>query len=343
MMIVMKSKATEDEIKHIVGKIEEAGAKAHLSQGKYKTIIGAIGDITLIDRDVLKGFGGVEDVVPISKPYKLVSLEFKREPTEIKVGDTVIGGDNFTVMAGPCSIENEKQAFEAAKVVKKAGAHILRGGAFKPRTSPYSFQGLGEEGLKILKNISDETGLPVVTEVLDPRDADLVAEHADILQIGARNMQNFVLLTEAGATKKPILLKKSFSCTIEELFMAAEYILKTGNEKVILCERGIRTFENYTRNTLDLSAVPLIKSLSHLPIIVDPSHATGKRELIEPLSLAAMTVGAHGIIVEMHPFPEEALCHGPQSVTSVQFEEMMGKIKNLAKFLGKQGNFNGQS
>ena len=343
MMIVMKSKATEDEIKHIVGKIEEAGAKAHLSQGKYKTIIGAIGDITLIDRDVLKGFGGVEDVVPISKPYKLVSLEFKREPTEIKVGDTVIGGDNFTVMAGPCSIENEKQAFEAAKVVKKAGAHILRGGAFKPRTSPYSFQGLGEEGLKILKNISDETGLPVVTEVLDPRDADLVAEHADILQIGARNMQNFILLTEAGATKKPILLKKSFSCTIEELFMAAEYILKTGNEKVILCERGIRTFENYTRNTLDLSAVPLIKSLSHLPIIVDPSHATGKRELIEPLSLAAMMVGAHGIIVEMHPFPEDALCDGPQSVTSVQFEEMMDKIKNLAKFLGKQGNFDGQS
>ena len=343
MMIVMKSKATEDEIKHIVGKIEEAGAKAHLSQGKYKTVIGAIGDITLIDRDVLKGFGGVEDVVSISKPYKLVSLEFKREPTEIKVGDAVIGGDNFTVMAGPCSIENEKQTFEAARIVKKAGAQILRGGAYKPRTSPYSFQGLGEEGLKILKNVSDETGLPVVTEVLDPRDADLVAEHADILQIGARNMQNFILLTEAGATKKPILLKKSFSCTIEELFMAAEYILKTGNEKVILCERGIRTFENYTRNTLDLSAVPLIKSLSHLPIIVDPSHATGKRELIEPLSLAAMMAGAHGIIVEMHPFPEDALCDGPQSVTSVQFEEMMDKIKNLAKFLGKQGNFDGQS
>ncbi len=343
MMVVMAGKATEEQIKHVVDKIEQSGAKAHLSQGKYKTVIGAIGDITLIDRDVLKGFGGVEDVVSISKPYKLVSLEFKREPTEIKVGNAVIGGDNFTVMAGPCSIETEEQAMQAAQVVKKAGAQIIRGGAFKPRTSPYSFQGLGAEGLKILKNISNETGLPVVTEVLDPRDAELVAENADIMQIGARNMQNFTLLTEVGATKKPILLKKSFSCTVEELFMAAEYILKTGNEKVILCERGIRTFEPYTRNTLDLSAIPLIKSLSHLPIIVDPSHATGKRELIEPLSLAALAAGAHGIMVEMHPAPEEALCDGPQSLTSAQFNELMEKVKKLAKFLGKQGNFDGTS
>lgn len=339
MMVVMKGQATEDQIKHVVAKIEEAGAKAHLSQGKYKTLIGAIGDIEQIDREAIKGFAGVENVVRISKPYKLVSLEFKNEPTEIQIGDCIVGGNHFTVVAGPCSVETEEQVRATAQVVKKAGAHILRGGAFKPRTSPYSFQGLGAEGLKILQTVSAETGLPVVTEVLDPRDVELVAESVDVLQIGARNMQNFTLLTEAGATQKPILLKKSFSCTVEELFMAAEYIVKTGNEKVILCERGLRTFEPYTRNTLDLSAVPLIKTLSHLPIIVDPSHATGKRELIEPLSLAALAAGAHGVMIEVHPSPEEALCDGPQSLTSVQFEGLMKKVKPLAKFFGRQGNF----
>lgn len=337
MMVVMKNQATEEQVKHVIAKIEEAGAKAHLSKGKYKTVIGAIGDTEQIDRDALKGFAGVENVVPISKPYKLVSLEFKTEPTEIKVGDCIIGGSNFTVIAGPCSVETEEQVLTTAKIVKQGGAKMLRGGAFKPRTSPYSFQGLGAEGLKILQMASKETGLPVVTEVLDPRDVELVASSVDVLQIGARNMQNFTLLTEAGATRKPILLKKSFSCTIEELFMAAEYVIKTGNEKIILCERGIRSFEPYTRNTLDLSAVPLIKTLSHLPIIVDPSHATGRRELIEPLSLGALAVGAHGIMVEVHPSPEEALCDGPQSVTSTQFLEMMKKIKSMAQFLGRWG------
>ena len=337
MMVIMKNQATEEQVKHVIAKIEEAGARAHLSEGKYKTIIGAIGDTEQIDRDALKGFAGVENVVPISKPYKLVSSEFKSEPTEIKIGGCTVGGNNFTVIAGPCSVETEEQVMATAKVVKESGAQIMRGGAFKPRTSPYSFQGLGPEGLKILQTASAETGLPVVTEVLDPRDVDLVAESVDILQIGARNMQNFTLLTEAGATQKPVLLKKSFSCTIEELFMAAEYIVKTGNEKVILCERGLRTFEPFTRNTLDLSAVPLIKTLSHLPIIVDPSHATGRRELITPLSLASLAAGAHGIMIEVHPSPEEALCDGPQSLTSPQFKDLMSQLKPLAKYLGKEG------
>ncbi|TET52591.1 MAG: 3-deoxy-7-phosphoheptulonate synthase [Actinobacteria bacterium] len=337
MMVVMKNTATEDQIKHVIEKIEEVGAKAHLSKGKYKSVIGVIGDTQQIDREVLEGFLGVENIVPISKPYKLVSSEFKAEPTEIKIGDAILGGNHFAVIAGPCSVETEEQVVAAAKAVKEAGGQILRGGAYKPRTSPYSFQGLGVEGLKLLDIASKETGLPVVTEVLDPRDIEVVASSAAILQIGARNMQNFTLLTEAGATQKPILLKKSFSATIEELFMAAEYIVKTGNEKVILCERGIRTFEPYTRNTLDISAVPLIKTLSHLPIIVDPSHATGKRELIEPLSLATLAAGGHGVMIEVHPAPEEALCDGSQSITITQLKELMEKIKPLAKFLGKQG------
>ncbi len=335
MMIIMKNEANKADIDHVISKIEESGAKAHLSQGKYKTVIGAIGDIEQIDREAVKGFSGVESVVRISKPYKLVSSEFKNEPTEIKIKDCIVGGNNFTVIAGPCSVESEDQLRASAQVVKEAGAHVLRGGAFKPRTSPYSFQGLGAEGLKMLKLVAGEVSLPVITEVLDPRDIDLVAEHVDILQIGARNMQNFNLLTEAGATGKPVLLKKAFSCTIEELFMAAEYILKTGNEKVILCERGIRTFEPYTRNTLDLSAVPIIKKLSHLPIIIDPSHATGRKELIEPLTLAALAAGAHGAMIEMHPAPEEALCDGPQSVTSVQFKEIMEKVRPLAQFFDR--------
>ena len=335
MMVVMKNKATEEEIKHVIEKIEEVGAVAHPSYGKYKTVIGAIGDREQITSVPFKAMPGVEDVVPISKPYKLVSREFKSEDTKFKVGDAEIGGNNFTVIAGPCSVETQEQVSEAAKAVKKSGALLLRGGAYKPRTSPYSFQGLGEEGLEILKKAKKETGLPIVTEVMDTRDVDVVAENADVMQIGARNMQNFQLLTEVGKTKKPVLLKKGFGNTVEDLLMAAEYVVKAGNEKIILCERGIRTFEKATRNTLDISSIPLLRQLSHLPVIVDPSHATGRRELIEPLSLASIAAGAQGLLIEVHPNPEAALCDGPQSIAAKQFDELMKKIIELAKFMGR--------
>lgn len=335
-MVIMKTGASEDEIQYVIKKIEEIGAKAHLSKGKYKTVIGCIGDREQIVKLPFKAYPGVEDVLPISKPYKLVSREFQVEDSEFDVSGVRIGGSNFTVMAGPCSIESEDQVLKTAKIVKEAGASILRGGAYKPRTSPYSFQGLGEDGLKMMARAREETGLPIVTEVLDTRHVDTVAKYADILQIGARNMQNFNLLTEVGRIKKPVLLKKSFSCTIEEALMAAEYIVKGGNTKVIICERGIRTFESYTRNTLDISAVPLLRNLSHLPVIVDPSHATGRRELIEPLCLAALAAGANGVIVEVHPNPEQALCDGPQSLTTNQFQEMMEQLIALAKFLGQK-------
>jgi len=333
----MKTKASEDQIHYVVKKIEEVGAKAHLSKGKYKTIIGAIGDREQIVKLPFKAYPGVEDVLPISKPYKLVSREFKPEDTIIDVGGVKIGGSYFAVMAGPCSIESEEQVMRSAEVVKKAGAQILRGGAYKPRTSPYSFQGLGEKGLKMMAKAREVTGMPIVTEVLDTRDVATVAKYADILQIGARNMQNFTLLTEVGKLKKPILLKKAFSCTIEETLMSAEYILKGGNTKVIICERGLRSFESATRNTLDISAIPIIKSLSHLPVIVDPSHATGKRDLIKPLGLAALAAGADGLMIEVHPAPEEALCDGPQSVTSTQFDDCMKSIISMAKYLGLKG------
>ena len=336
MMVVMRADATEGQIKHVIEKIEEVGAIAHASYGKYKTVIGAVGDREQITNIPFKAMGGVESVLTISKPYKLVSREFKSEDTEIKIGGAVIGGNNFTVIAGPCSVETQEQISKTAKAVKAAGAKLMRGGAFKPRTSPYSFQGLGEEGLKLLEQGRKETGLPIVTEVLDPRDMDVIAESADVLQIGARNMQNFLLLTEAGKTGKPVLLKKGFGTTIEELLMAAEYIIKTGNEKIILCERGIRTFETYTRNTLDISSIPILRKLSHLPVVVDPSHATGIKDLIEPLSMAALAAGAHGVMIEVHPNPEEALCDGPQSITIEMFNDIMKKLMPLAKFLGRK-------
>jgi len=336
MMVVMKEGATEEQIEHVVEKIKSVGAEAHISKGVRKTVIGIIGDKEAVRAIPLEAFPGVEKVVSILKPFKLVSREFRPEDTVIKVGDVEIGRDNFTVIAGPCAVETEMQTIESARAVKKAGAKLLRGGAFKPRTSPYSFQGLGEEGLKILAKAREETGLPVVTEVLDVRDTDLVAEYADVLQVGARNMQNFLMLTELGRVNKPILLKRSFSATIEECLMAAEYIVKSGNPNVIICERGIRTFETYTRNTLDISAVPAIKSLSHLPVIVDPSHASGKKELIMPLSLAALAAGADGIMVEIHPNPEEALCDGPQALTFDAFSQLMVQLKPLAQALGKK-------
>ena len=329
MMIVMKDGASDVEIQHVVDRLEKVGAKAHISRGKYKTVIGAIGDREKFITLPWEAFPGVEKAMPILKPFKLVSREFKAEDSVIEVGPAKIGGGHFAVMAGPCSVETEEQMVETAKLVKKEGGSILRGGAFKPRTSPYSFQGLGLDGLKMLATARQETGLPIVTEVMDPRDVPAVEEYADIIQIGARNMQNFLLLKEVGLQKKPILLKRGFSNTIEELLMAAEYVVSSGNHNVILCERGIRTFETFTRNTLDISAIPAVHSLSHLPIVVDPSHATGKKELIESLSLASLASGADGILVEVHPNPEEAWCDGPQSLDFNGFAHLMRQIKSL--------------
>jgi 3-deoxy-7-phosphoheptulonate synthase len=336
MMIVMKKEATQQDIDHLVEKLRSVGAEAHISKGVLKTVIGAIGDKDSIRALPLEVFPGVEKVIPILKPFKLVSREFRGEDSLIKAGSVTIGGDFFTIIAGPCAVESEEQLMSTAKAVKSGGAHMLRGGAYKPRTSPYSFQGLGEEGLKMLAAAREETGLPIVTEVMDVRDLDLVAEYADVLQIGARNMQNFLLLTELGKVRKPVLLKRSFSSTVEEFLMAAEYVVTNGNPNVILCERGIRTFETYTRNTLDISAIPLIRNLSHLPVIVDPSHATGKRDLVSPLCLAALAAGAHGVLVEVHPNPEEALCDGPQSLDFASFQAMARELASLAEVMHRK-------
>lgn len=335
MMILMRDGATGDEVEAIVEKLHEVGAEAHLSRGEYKTIIGAIGDRDRISQIPFEALPGVESVIPIMKPYKLVSREFHPEGTVVEIGEAELGGKSFEVIAGPCAVESEEQMVQAAKAAKAAGATVLRGGAYKPRTSPYSFQGLGEEGLKLLSMSREITGLPVVTEVVDVRHLDLVCEYADMIQIGARNMQNFLLLREVGLQPKPVLLKRGLSNTVEELLMAAEYVVRGGNAKVVLCERGIRTFETATRNTLDLSAVPLVKNLSHLPIVVDPSHATGKHELIAPLSMGALAVGADGVMVEMHPNPRAALCDGPQSLAFDEFDDLMRELKTLAPALGR--------
>ncbi len=335
MIVVMSPKATETEINEVMNFIKEKGFKIHLSRGKERTIIGVIGDDRYLLKDALLAKPGVEDVVSILKPFKLVSREFHEEDTVIKVKDTIIGGGTFTVIAGPCSIESKSQIQEVAWAVKEAGAKVLRGGAFKPRTSPYSFQGLGVKGLEYLALAGEETGLPVISEALSPTAIDVVAEFVDIIQIGARNMQNFTLLTKAGKTKRPVFLKRGMMSKIEEFLLAAEYILLGKDcEKscdVILCERGIRTFETYTRNTLDISAVPLIKKLSHLPIFVDPSHATGVRDLVAPLALSSLVAGADGVMVEVHPNPEKALSDGAQSLTIPMFSDMMKKIKELER------------
>ena len=336
MMVVMKEEATEEQVQHVIDKLEKSGLGAHLSRGQFKTVIGVIGSREAISKVPLEAFPGVEDVIPIQKPYKFVSREFQSEDTVIDVNGHKIGGDTFAVIAGPCSVESEEQMVLAAKKVKAAGATFLRGGAFKPRTSPYSFQGLGEAGLKMLATARDETGLPIVTELLDVRDVDVIAQYADVIQIGTRNMQNFILLLEAGRAGKPVVLKRGFGTTVDELLMAAEYIVKGGTRQIILCERGIRTFEKSTRNTLDLSMIPISKHLSHLPVIVDPSHATGKSALVEPMSLAALAAGAHGIMVEVHPNPEEAWCDGPQSLDLDTFAKLMEKIKPIAAVLGKK-------
>jgi len=331
----MKSDATKDQVSEVQIALKKAGFDTHPIVGVERTVIGAIGDKSGLDIRTIEMLPGVSEIVPIRKPYKLVSREIHNEDSIIKISDTVsIGGKlPVVVMAGPCSVENEAMIIEIAHKVKAAGATVLRGGAFKPRTSPYSFQGLGETGLKYMAKARAETGLPIVTEVMDTRDVLLVAEYADILQIGARNMQNFNLLKEVGKTKKPILLKRGPASTIEELLMSAEYIFSEGNPNIIFCERGIRTMENYTRNTLDLSAIPVIKSLSHLPVIADPSHGTGIWSLVEPMALAGVAAGAHGLMVEVHPNPKSAQSDGPQSLTYENFDKLMDKVSQIEKVI----------
>jgi 3-deoxy-7-phosphoheptulonate synthase len=312
------------------------GHKVHISRGENRIILGVIGDVENLASVPFYAFNGVEEIIPIVKPYKLASRELKDFDTIIKVNNVIIGGKEVVMMAGPCVLENEKQIFETARYVKALGVKILRGGAFKPRTSPYSFQGLGEEGLKLLAQAGKETGLPVITEVMSVNQIELVGKYADIFQVGARNMQNYILLKELGKTKKPILLKRGMSATIEELLLSAEYILSQGNYEVILCERGIRTFENYTRNTLDLSAVPALKRLSHLPIIVDPSHATGKWRLVSPMTKAAIAAGADGLLIEVHPDPKSSLSDGTQTLRFDTFTQLMKEIKPIIQAIGRE-------
>ena len=336
MIIVLKSGSTQADVDYISEKLNEKGLKVHISQGEERTIIGAIGDERILREAALAAYPAVEKVLPILKPFKLASRDFHKEDTRITVGDSIIGSNEISVIAGPCSVETREGLLEVAKSVKKSGAKILRGGAFKPRSSPYAFQGLGEEGLKYLAEARDETGLKIVTELMDPRDAELVDRYADIIQIGARNMSNFNLLKEVGKLKKPILLKRGLSSTVKEWLMSAEYILDEGNMEVILCERGIRTFETETRNTLDLSCIPLVQSMSHLPIVVDPSHAVGRVDLVAPMCMAAVAAGADGLLIEVHENPEDALCDGPQSLKLEDFASMMKSIKSLAKALGRE-------
>ncbi len=336
----MKKNVTDQQVDNVVEWIASVGYKTHLSRGVERTIIGAIGDDR--GKTQLKSaefLPGVEKVVPILKPYKLASREVRDGNTVIKIGDFEIGGPNFIVMAGPCSIESEEQLMESAYIAKKAGAHVLRGGAFKPRTSPYSFQGMEEEGLKLLKMVRERTGMPVITEVMNTMDVDLVEAYTDIIQIGARNVQNFPLLKKVGQAKKPVLLKRGLMTTIEELLMSAEYILSSGNEQVMLCERGIRTFETATRNTLDISAVPVLKELTHLPVIIDPSHAAGYSKYVIPLTRAAVAVGADGLLVEMHPEPEKAISDGAQSLRPEQFYQMMEEIKVMERVMRTEISF----
>ncbi|MGO0122428.1 3-deoxy-7-phosphoheptulonate synthase [Desulfothermobacter acidiphilus] len=337
MIIVMAHNASESDIAEVVRRLETAGFKTHLSRGVERTIIGAIGDKSRLAEIPLEALPGVEEVIPILQPYKMASRAFRAGRTVVQVGeDVAIGGEQVHVMAGPCAVESREQLLEAAARVKEAGATILRGGAFKPRTSPYAFQGLGTKGLELLAEAREKYGLKIVTEVMDIRSLPVVAEYADIVQIGARNMQNFDLLKEVGKIDKPVLLKRGPASTIEEWLMAAEYILSSGNMKVILCERGIRTFEPYTRNTLDLSSVPIVKHLSHLPVIVDPSHGIGRWQFIPAMCRAAIAAGADGLLVEVHPNPAEALCDGAQSLTPSLFAQTMAELEKVARAVGRK-------
>ncbi len=333
MLVVMKHSATQEEIDRVVSVIKKLGFTPRPIPGGHRVSIGILNNPGAVDAAMFLGLPGVKDAIPITKPYKLVSREFKPEDTLVKLGDVTVGQGFFNVIAGPCAVESEVQAMTIAKVVKKSGAQLFRGGAFKPRTSPYSFQGLGKEGLIILSHVREETGMPVVTEVLDTENFDLVEEYTDVIQIGTRNMQNFSLLRRAGQAKKPVVLKRGMSATISEWLMAAEYILAEGNPNVILCERGVRTFVQHSRNTLDLSAVPVVRNESHLPIIVDPSHAAGRRDQVIPLSQASAAVGAHGLMVEVHHIPEEALSDGAQSLYPEQFDLLCHNLRLIRENL----------
>jgi 3-deoxy-7-phosphoheptulonate synthase len=337
MMIVMKAEATPEEVRAVVERVESVGARAHVSEGEEVTVIGAVGDREHVQRLGLEGHSGVEQVIPILKPYKLASSQFAQgERTVLDIGGRKVGGEHFAFIAGPCTVETLDQTVTTARAVRDAGASLFRGGAYKPRTSPYSFQGLGQEGLHLLAAAKAESGLPVVTECMDARDLDAVLEVADVLQVGARNMQNYPLLTEIGRSGRPVLLKRGLSSTLEELLMSAEYILKEGNEDVMLCERGIRTFETAYRFTLDLMAIPALKELTHLPVIVDPSHAAGKRDFVEPMSLAAAAAGADGIIVEVHSEPDSAICDGPQQLRAEDFAGFLRRVERVAEIAGKE-------
>jgi 3-deoxy-7-phosphoheptulonate synthase len=337
MMIVMKEGATGEQIDAVVERVESVGCSAHVSKGEFLTVIGAIGDRDRVQDLGLEGAAGVDHLVPILKPYKLASAQFRKgERSVLEIDGRRVGGENFALIAGPCTVESRQQTLEVAQCVADAGASMLRGGAYKPRTSPYSFQGLGSEGLAMLQEAKEQTGLPVVTELMDVRDLDDVLEVADVIQIGTRNMQNYVLLTEVGRSGHPALLKRGLSSTLDELLMAAEYILKEGNERVMLCERGIRTFETAYRFTLDLLAIPVLHELTHLPVIVDPSHAAGRRDWVQPMSLAAAAAGADGIIVEVHNEPEEAICDGPQAIPTAVFAEYAEQLQRIAELAGKE-------
>ena len=335
MLVVMRQHATPEEIRGVEAAIEARGFKAHAIPGAHRTAIGITGNKDALDAPVFESLPGVLEVIPVSHSYKLVSREVKPDDTVVDVGGVKIGGHALAVVAGPCAVESLDQVLTVARAVKKAGAHILRGGAFKPRTSPYSFQGLGEEGLKILAAAREETGLPVVTEAMDLEGVDLVERYADAIQIGARNMQNFSLLKRAGKSRKPVVLKRGMSATLEEFLMSAEYILSEGNYQVVLCERGVRTFSDFSRNTLDLAVVPAVKKISHLPIVVDPSHCTGRRDKVAPLSRAAAAVGADGLMIEVHHDPDRALSDGPQSITPAMFEALVRDLKQIAPVLGR--------
>lgn len=337
MMIVMKPEATEAQLRAVVERVEGVGARAHVIRGDELTVIGAIGDREHVGRLELDGAPGVDHMVAISKPYKLASSQITHgRRTVLEIGGARVGGDNFAMIAGPCTVESRDQMLDTARIVAGAGATMLRGGAYKPRTSPYAFQGLGQEGLRLLADAKAQTGLPVVTEVMDARDLGAILEVADAVQVGARNMQNYALLSEIGRAGCPVVIKRGLSSTLEELLMAAEYVLKEGNEAVILCERGIRTFETAYRFTLDLMAIPVLQQQTHLPVIVDPSHAAGRRELVEPMSLAAAAAGADGIIVEVHPCPDEAICDAAQQLEAAGFRDYLERVRAAAGLAGKR-------
>ena len=335
MVVVMEERASEEQVQHVIAQLVEKGFDVHRSTGQLRSVLGAVGGNRSFDTRLIQVMDGVHEVLRITEPYKLASRTFKPERSTISFDEFRVGGDEVIVMAGPCSVETEEQIAASAAAVKKAGAKILRGGAFKPRSSPYSFQGLGEEGLRMMRTAADAEGLKVVSEVMDVSQIELVARYADILQVGARNMQNYTLLRELGKTRTPVLLKRGIAATIEEWLLSAEYVLSGGNTDVILCERGIRTFESYTRNTLDISAIPVIQKLSHLPIIADPSHGTGLRDKVTPMARAAIAAGADGLIIEVHPDPDHALSDGAQSIFPLQFDRLMAELRIIAPAIGR--------